>query len=130
MTFAGSGGSAGGFATVVTAQCAPGRIADAMAWGVDILNHASKVTGLDSSLVRGLYGPWATLAWISLAETWDEVDAASAALPRTAPTSRGSTKAACCSSPGAPASGSSAASGDALHLTTSQRAVPLDDLLS
>jgi hypothetical protein len=78
--FAGSGSSSGRFATIVTAQCAPGRIAEAMAWGTDILNHASKVTGLDTSFVRGLYGPWASLAWITLAETWDEVDAATAAL--------------------------------------------------
>src|SRR5829696_9469581 len=42
VTFTGSGGSDGSFATVITAQCAPGRIAEAMTWGVDILNHASK----------------------------------------------------------------------------------------
>jgi hypothetical protein len=80
VSFAGSGGSDGSFATVITAQCAPGRIAEAMTWGVDILNHASKVTGLDGSFVRGLYGPWASVAWVNLAETLEEVDAAAAAL--------------------------------------------------
>ena len=80
VSFAGSGGSDGSFATVVTAQCAPGRIAEAMTWGVDILEHASKVTGLDGSFVRVLYGPWASLAWINLAETLEEVDGAAAAL--------------------------------------------------
>ena len=80
LSFAGPGGSDGSFATVVTAQCAPGRIAEAMTWGVDILEHASKVTGLDGSFVRVLYGPWASLAWINLAETLEEVDGAAAAL--------------------------------------------------
>ena len=61
------------------AQCAPGRIAEATAWGVDILSHASKLTGLDGFFVRNLYGPWATLVWISVAETMEEIDGAVAA---------------------------------------------------
>lgn len=80
VSVAGPGGSVGNFASVVLAQCAPGRIAEATAWGVDILSHASKLTGLDGVLVRGLYGPWATLAWIAVAESMDEVDDAAAAL--------------------------------------------------
>jgi hypothetical protein len=80
MSLAGPGGTVGNFASVVLAQCAPGRIGEATAWGVDILSHASKLTGLDGAFVRGLYGPWATLAWISLAETMDEVDGAVACL--------------------------------------------------
>ena len=80
MSSVGSGGNVGNLVSITTAQCAPGRTAEAMAWGVDILSHASKVTGLDGALVRGLYGPWATLAWISLADTWDEVDASTVAL--------------------------------------------------
>ena len=80
VSFVGSGGNVGNLVSITTARCAPGRTAEAMAWGVDILSHASKVTGLDGALVRGLYGPCATLAWISLADTWDEVDAATVAL--------------------------------------------------
>ena len=80
VSFVGSGGNVGNLASITTAQCAPGRTAEAMAWGVDILSHASKLTGLDGALVRGLYGPGATLAWISLADTWNEVDASTAAL--------------------------------------------------
>ena len=49
MSFAGSGESVGNFASVVLAQCAPGRIGEATAWGVDILSHASKLTGLATS---------------------------------------------------------------------------------
>ncbi|HEY5874906.1 MAG TPA: hypothetical protein VIT64_06375 [Ilumatobacteraceae bacterium] len=80
LSFVGSGDNVGNLVSITTAQCAPGRIAEAMAWGVDILSHASKVSGLDGALVRGLYGPWATLGWISLADTWDEVDASTDAL--------------------------------------------------
>ena len=80
VTFAGSGGNAGEYAAVVVAQCADGRMADAMAWAVDIMNHVSSVTGQDVTLVRGLYGPFATLAWITMAETIEQVDAGTAAI--------------------------------------------------
>ena len=58
----------------------PARIAEATAWGIDILSHASKTTGLDGSFLRALYGPRATLAWILLAETMEEVDIATGSL--------------------------------------------------
>lgn len=80
VSVAGPGGSIGNFASVALARCAPGRVAEATAFGVDILSHASKLTGLDGAFVRGLYGPWATLAWITVAESMDEVDGAAAAL--------------------------------------------------
>ena len=80
VSVAGSGESTGNLASVVVAQCAPGRIGEATAWGVDILSHASKTTGLDGSFLRALYGRWPTLVWISLAETMEEVDIASASL--------------------------------------------------
>lgn len=77
---AGSGDGVGNLACVVRAQCAPSRIAEATAWGIDVLSLASKVTGLDGALLRGLYGPCATLAWIGLAECMEELDIATAAL--------------------------------------------------
>jgi hypothetical protein len=80
LSAAGSGGTTVRFASVVAARCAPGRIAEATAWGIDILSHASKATGLDGLFLRALYGPWASLAWISLAESMEEVDVAVAAL--------------------------------------------------
>ena len=48
------------FVTIVIAQCAAGKLADAMAWGVDMMQYSSKLTGLDGSLVHGLYGAFAT----------------------------------------------------------------------
>ena len=80
VSLSGSGGHAGRLASIATAQCAPGRIAEAMAWGIDILSHHSKVTGLDGALVRSLYGPWATLAWISVTDAWDDIDSSTAAI--------------------------------------------------
>src|SRR5581483_1786952 len=54
------------YVSIVTAQCQLGKIADAMAWGADIMQHAAKLTGADHSLVRGLYGPFGRLVWIAL----------------------------------------------------------------
>jgi hypothetical protein len=80
VSTSGPGGGTSRFASVVLGQCAPGRIAEATAWGVDILSHASKTTGLDGLFGRALYGPWASLVWISLAESMDELDDSTAAL--------------------------------------------------
>ena len=76
---AGTGTNVGKYAALVTAQCAPGKIAKAMAWGIDIMNHVHKLTGLNTAMVRGLYGPWATVGWITLADSLEQVDAGEAA---------------------------------------------------
>ena len=78
--FAGSGTGAGQYATVTMAQCAPGKIAEAMAWGVDMMNLVQKVTGMDSSVGRAVYGPFATMGWITLAPDLAAVDAAGEAI--------------------------------------------------
>ena len=66
-------------AAITTAECAGGKLADATAWGVDIMEYSAKVTGAPSSIVRGIYGPFGTLVWIALYESLDQVDAADAA---------------------------------------------------
>ncbi|HWJ62892.1 MAG TPA: hypothetical protein VNS19_13070 [Acidimicrobiales bacterium] len=76
----GEGGQTGSIADVVTAQCAGGQVGAAMTWGLEIFNQVGKVTGSDGLFGRGMYGPWATLGWISLASSLDEVDAAQAAI--------------------------------------------------
>ncbi|MDP9463256.1 MAG: hypothetical protein M3P52_01420 [Actinomycetota bacterium] len=68
------------FASVVTAQCAPGRIADAMAWGVDIMETVGKLTGLPTMMLRSMYGPFAGLGWVSAASSMAEMDTAEAAM--------------------------------------------------
>jgi hypothetical protein len=77
---AGDGGHRGDYASIVMAQCAMGRIADAMVWGVEMMQHVHGVTGRDSAFTRSIYGPWASVAWFSLAASLDEVESASAAL--------------------------------------------------
>lgn len=77
---AGTGDLAGDYANVITAECANGRIVDAMTWGVDILNHVSGITGLNGAFTRSMHGPFGAVAWISLAASLDEVDAATAAM--------------------------------------------------
>ncbi|WP_421119160.1 hypothetical protein ACE2AJ_17615 [Aquihabitans daechungensis] len=80
VAMVGDGGHTGSYASVVSAQCAGGKIAAAMTWGVEIFNHVGSVTGRDGIFGRAMYGPWATLGWISLADSLDEVDAAQAAM--------------------------------------------------
>lgn len=72
--------TSGEYVNAISAQCAAGHIADAMTWGVDMMNHVASVTGLSVSFWRSLYGPWATVAWVSLAESAAQVDAAQEAL--------------------------------------------------
>ncbi len=69
----------GNYVQVVQAQCAPGRIADAMAWGADMNALVFKLTGLNSTMVRPLFGPWAGLGWILNAESLADLDRANAA---------------------------------------------------
>jgi len=80
IALVGEGGHTGTYASTVSAQCAGGQIAAAMTWGLDIFNHVASVTGRDGVFGRSMYGPWATLGWISLASSLDEVDAAQAAM--------------------------------------------------
>jgi hypothetical protein len=72
-------GSIGNYVQVTQAQCAPGRIAEAMAWGVDISALVHKITGLNVSMVRPLFGPWAALGWVTNAESLADVDRANEA---------------------------------------------------
>lgn len=77
---AGDGGHQGDYASMVTTQCAQGRIGDAMAFGVEMMDHVAGATGCDGLFTRAMYGPWAQVAWFSLANSLEEVDAAEAAL--------------------------------------------------
>ena len=64
----------------MSAQCAGGKIVSAMTWGLEVFNHVGSVTGRDGIFGRSMYGPWATLGWISIASSLDEIDAAQAAM--------------------------------------------------
>jgi hypothetical protein len=79
LAFSGERPAAPQLATITIAECAGGRLADATAWGVDIMQYSAKVTGAAASVGRGIYGSFGTLVWIALYESLDEVDAADAA---------------------------------------------------
>lgn len=68
------------FASVVTAQCAAGHLADALAWSVDLTAHVHSITGRDGVFGRSVYGPWAQVSWITLADTAQQVEAAETAM--------------------------------------------------
>ncbi len=63
----------GRYTTVISAQCAPGRIGEAMAWAVEAEEESCRLTGLDGIVVRGLYGPFASVGWITPAATIEDV---------------------------------------------------------
>jgi hypothetical protein len=80
VAVAGTPGPIGQYASIVRAQCAPGQIVSAMTWGVDVLNHVSKLTGNPMTLGRSMYGPWASMAWVSTAPDMATIDAANEAM--------------------------------------------------
>jgi hypothetical protein len=80
VTASNPGGGAHSYASITIAECAGGKIAPAMAWGVEMTQFVAKTTGLDATFVRGIYGPFSTVVWITLADTLEQVDAADAAL--------------------------------------------------
>ncbi len=65
----------GAYNIVIRAQCAPGKIAAAMAWGVDTMKYAAKLTGESPMMVSARYGPFATIGWITNFENLDRIDA-------------------------------------------------------
>jgi hypothetical protein len=79
VAVAGEPKSDGKFVGIVTAQVTGGKIAESMSWAVDILNHVASTTGVGGSLVRRLYGPFGTLAWIAQFDSFEELDAYEAA---------------------------------------------------
>jgi hypothetical protein len=66
-------------AVITTAECAGGKLADATAWGVDIMQYSAKLSGAASYVCRGVYGEFGKLVWIALFDSLDQVDAADAA---------------------------------------------------
>jgi hypothetical protein len=65
----------GAYVTIITAQCAAGKISDAMAWGVETMQYAAKLTGTSPMMGRSLYGPFAQLGWITNFDSLAQIDA-------------------------------------------------------
>jgi hypothetical protein len=79
VAMAGSPNS-GRYASLVRAECASGNVGKAMAWGVDTMKHVAKITNLPGSFVRSLYGEWGGVGWITLGDSFDDVDKANQAI--------------------------------------------------
>jgi len=76
----GDGGHRGGIASLITAEVAAGNLAEAVGWGVEMMEHVAGVTGRDGLFTRSMYGPWAQVGWISLADSFEQVDEETAAV--------------------------------------------------
>lgn len=70
----------GSFATVVTAQPAPGQIVNAVTWGIEITKMFHAISGTPIALYTDCYGPFGQLTWIGVAANAAAVDAAASAV--------------------------------------------------
>lgn len=70
----------GAIASVTQAVAATGKMPEAMAWGVDMAQHASSVTGIAVSLLVNAYGDFGGMAFISTAADMAVADASGEAL--------------------------------------------------
>lgn len=74
----GDGGHHGDVVDLVTARCANGKMGEAMAWGMEMMQHVSGLTGRDGVFTRSMYGPWGVIGWISMADSFAQLDEATA----------------------------------------------------
>jgi hypothetical protein len=80
ILYSGVSGAPEAVVATVTAQCANGHIADAITWGLELSESYHSITGLDVHFVRSLFGPWATIGWLSVAPSIAAYEEGSAAL--------------------------------------------------
>jgi hypothetical protein len=72
----GEGAPVGSFAEAISAVPAPGQIASAMAWGVEISNVATSITGVPVSFWSDSYGTFGQVTWLIVYADAAAVDAA------------------------------------------------------
>jgi hypothetical protein len=70
----------GAIASVTQAVAATGKMPEALAWGVDMAQHASSVTGIAVSLLVNAYGDFGGMAFISTAADMAAADASADAI--------------------------------------------------
>ena len=70
----------GSMALVTSAVIAAGAYENAIAWGLDMAQHATSVTGLPTLFLVEQYGAFGSVGWIGVAPDGAAVDAASSAL--------------------------------------------------
>ena len=64
----------------VTAQIAPGQIANAMGWAIEIAEKVGSMVGSETIVLWDLYGPYGQLTWITGFPDMAAVDTAQAAM--------------------------------------------------
>ena len=69
----------GAMATVTNAVIANGQYAEAVAWGIDVAQHVTSLTGMPVSLMMQEYGDFGQLTWIGIASDAAAIDASAAA---------------------------------------------------
>jgi hypothetical protein len=70
----------GAYVQVASAVCANGAMTEAMGFGVEIADTASRITGLQTVFGAGLTGVYGRVAWLTGAPDLDAVEAANGAL--------------------------------------------------
>jgi hypothetical protein len=70
----------GSVAALTSAVMANGSYEAAIGWGLDMAEHATKVTGIQTMFAMPQYGPFGAVTWIGVSENAAGADAANAAL--------------------------------------------------
>jgi hypothetical protein len=68
------------YVAVVTAAAVPGHLGDAISGGIEIADHATRVSGLNTLFTIESTGPYGGCAWITASPDIDTIEAADAAL--------------------------------------------------
>jgi hypothetical protein len=67
----------GSVAVVTAAVVAGGKYAEAMGWGVQVAQHVTSVSGMNTSFLADMYGTFGLVTWIGVAPDMAAADAAS-----------------------------------------------------
>ncbi len=70
----------GAVAQITTATIANGRYAEGFAWGVEMAQHGSSVTGIPTMFLANRFGAFGAVTWIGVSADGASVDAANDAL--------------------------------------------------
>jgi hypothetical protein len=70
----------GSVAEIISATAAPGKVAAAMAWGVEIANTYAEISGTGVSFFADAYGAFGRVTWIVVHPDMAAADAANAAV--------------------------------------------------
>jgi hypothetical protein len=70
----------GSVAAITSAVIGNGKYAEAVAWGIDMADHAGSVTGVPTNFMMSRFGTFGAVTWIGVSADAAAADAAGAAL--------------------------------------------------